>query len=199
MLRAPNLVEFRWLKHGFGGRASVYPDGIATVKQIHSTIVAEPGDPEIQADALITRERGRFIGVRTADCVPILIADAETRAVAAVHAGWRGTAGEIVRKTVDALITRFGVMPQNLHAAIGPAIGPCCYEVSPELARQFGVETRMLDLKAINAGQLRDSGVNDVWVSDACTKCEAGSYFSFRREKENPGRQVAFIGTNEKE
>jgi len=194
MLKAPNLSLLEWLEHGFGGRESAYPAGIVTVRQIHSAIVVEPGDGQAEGDALVTAEPGALVGIRTADCVPVLIADDRTQAVAAIHAGWRGTAAGIVSRAVDELITRFGCAPQNLHAAIGPSIGPCCYEVSTELAHQFGNETRMLDLRAINARLLREAGVEDVWISDVCTKCDAAGYFSYRREQENAGRQISFIG-----
>lgn len=203
MLKAPNLSSFEWLTHGFGQRDSVYPEPITTVRQIHSERVMEApdtgGDRVAEADGLVAQQPGLVVGVRTADCVPVLLVDARLRAVAAVHAGWRGTARNIVSNAVRELITRFGCRPEDLSAAIGPCIGPCCYEVGPEVARQFGEwrdgDGNRLDLSAINAAQLRQAGVREVWQAGECTFCEAARYFSFRREKEQAGRMLSYIGT----
>jgi YfiH family protein len=208
VLRAPNLSAFDWLIHGFGLRDSAYPAPIATVKQIHSGLVVEvtwPGGDRIaEADAIVTRQPGMLVGVRTADCVPVLIVDERTRAVASIHAGWRGTAHNIVAAAVHELITRYGSRPRDLHAAIGPAIGPCCYEVGPDVARHFvewcpdpertNQPTR-LDLPSVNERQLRAIGLVDIWQAEECTFCAAERFFSFRREKEQAGRMVSFIGT----
>jgi len=121
---------------------------IVTLKQIHSDIVhcvsaAKPGNgAETPADAptadgLITREPGVLLVVQTADCVPILLADTRTRAVAAVHSGWRGTLRRIAEKTLGRMQIEFGTRPEDVVAAIGPAIGRCCYEVGSEVAREF--------------------------------------------------------------
>jgi YfiH family protein len=199
MLTAPNLSRFPWLTHGFGGRDSSYPDGITTLRQIHSAKILEATEPGADrfadGDALIARQTGLIVGVRTADCVPILIADERTRAVAAVHAGWRGSAERIVACAVNELTTRYGSRPQDLYAAIGPAIGGCCYEVGPEVALRFGTDTSRIDLAAINERQLAGAGVQDIWRAGECTFCEAYRYYSFRREKENAGRMLSFIGS----
>lgn len=198
MLTAPNLAGLKWLRHGFGFRDSVYPDGIVTARQIHSDIVAEADDGIDEADALVTAQPGTIVGIRTADCVPVLIADNNTHAVAAVHAGWRGSAVGIVRKAVEALLTRYGAKAENLHAAVGPAIGPCCYEVSADVARQFGDERAThLNLWQVNERQLREAGVRDIWVAEECTRCDPARYFSYRREKEQAGRMVSFIGARD--
>jgi purine-nucleoside/S-methyl-5'-thioadenosine phosphorylase / adenosine deaminase len=139
------------------------------------------------------------VGVRTADCVPILIADERTHAVAAIHAGWRGAAEGIAGAAVQELIARYGSRPEDLHAAVGPAIGGCCYEVGPEVAIRFGIETDSavkIDLAAINERQLAAVGVEDVWLAGECTFCEGERYFSFRREREAAGRMVSFIGAS---
>jgi len=202
MLKAPNLARLPWLIHGFGGRESVYPPGITTLHQIHSGLVLEAAGPGADrfadGDALVSNQPGTVAGVRTADCVPILIADERTHAVAAIHAGWRGTAAGIAAGAVRELITRYGSRPQDLRAAIGPAIGPCCYEVGPEVARQLGMAAEgpvKVDLAAINRRQLADAGVSDIWLAAECTFCEAGRYFSFRREKEAAGRMISFVGS----
>jgi polyphenol oxidase len=112
-----------------------------TLRQIHSDIVHRvdrysPGEP-LQGDSHFTRERGVVLTVQTADCVPILIADTKQRAVAAVHAGWRGTLRRIAAKTLGRMQMEFGTDPVDVIAALGPGIGRCCYEVGPEVAREF--------------------------------------------------------------
>jgi YfiH family protein len=90
-----------------------------------------------QGDALFTRERGVLLVVQTADCIPILLADPNYHAVAAIHAGWRGTLRRIARKTLGRMQMEFGTRPEDVIAALGPGIGPCCYEVGPEVAKEF--------------------------------------------------------------
>jgi purine-nucleoside/S-methyl-5'-thioadenosine phosphorylase / adenosine deaminase len=128
----------------------------AEARQIHSTVVyyvrrgsdgkleylpsgfpREANDASPQGDALITDQPGILLSVRSADCVPILIADARGRAVAAVHAGWKGMLGGIVEKTVGEMRRNFKIRPADLRAAIGPSIAVCCYEVSEDLAEHF--------------------------------------------------------------
>src|SRR5579883_2911524 len=139
MLTAPNLASLPWLTHGFGWRDSEYPAGIRRIRQIHSATIVEASsaDSAAEGDGLITSEPGMVVGIKTADCVPVLLADPVSHAVAAVHAGWRGSAQNIASAAVNELVTRYGARAQDLHAAIGPSIGVCCYEVSPEVARQF--------------------------------------------------------------
>src|SRR5260370_42629689 len=90
-----------------------------------------------EGDALTTSRRVTRLSIGTADCLPILMADSKNRAVAAVHAGWRGAASGIVPKTVQSMADRFGTRPEDLAVAIGPGIGVCCFEVGPEVALQF--------------------------------------------------------------
>jgi len=208
MIIAPNFVDLEdiGLVHGFGDRSTAYPQGITTAKQIHSCIVQDASGPLAEGDALISNRPGVIVGIRTADCVPVLLADPETRAVAAVHAGWRGSAEGIAALAVRALSREWGVHPGNLRAAIGPSIGACCYEVGPEVAARFGVRVSQpvhLDLPAINEMQLRLAGVTNVWKSGACTFCAVNNggnpidlyrFHSYRREREQAGRMVSFIG-----
>jgi hypothetical protein len=202
VITAPNFEGLKWLVHGFGTRDSEYPAGIIIVKQIHSSIVLDASEirgAEIEGDALVCGEKGMIVGVKTADCVPILLADPLTRVVAAVHAGWRGTAARIIDATLRELALKWGARPAEVRAAIGPAIGPCCYEVGPEVARRFGIcvsEPVRLDLPALNERQLREGGVTNIWQSGECTFCTGERFFSFRRERETAGRMVAFIGIN---
>lgn len=113
---------------------------LVALKQIHSDLVhpfAAPPKEACQGDASITNQPGLLLGVQTADCVPILLVDPKRRAVAAIHAGWRGTLARIVAKAVGQMQMRFGSKPVDLLAAIGPSIGGCCYEVGTEVATQF--------------------------------------------------------------
>lgn len=199
MIAAPNFsdLEGEGLVHGFGQRSSTYPEGVRTAKQIHSDIVQDAAEPLHEGDALISDRRGVLVGVRTADCVPVLIVEPSTHAVAAIHAGWRGTARGITAAAVRAISDRWGINPADLRAAIGPAIGVCCYEVGPEVARQFGIETHApvhLDLAGINEMQLKYAGVKDIWKSGQCTFCAASLFYSFRRENEGAGRMLSFVG-----
>lgn len=215
MITAPNLSELSWLSHGFGDRDSVYPGQITTARQIHSCIVLEVGgaggDRIADGDGLVTGQPGMLVGVRTADCVPILLADRVRRVVSAVHAGWRGTAAGIAGEAVLLMEEKFGTRPGDVVAAIGPSIGGCCYEVGADVARHFGTwlpdleqtatvgfdggpERARVDLKTVNRLQLQQLGIQNVWVSPNCTYCCSG-FYSFRRDKEQAGRMISYIGT----
>ena len=214
-IQAPNLVNQSDIAHGFGtrwGPASGGPPydrvtealggavtGLAHVKQIHGSSVLEASSAGLagEGDSPITREPGLLVGVRTADCVPILLFDPSRKVVAAVHAGWRGTAAQVIRRTVKILGREHGCSTANLLAAIGPSIGRCCYEVGSEVVEQLGESLSgvsvpamkkangayMLDLRAVNTVQLLSDGVDErnLWVSDACTFCRSDLFYSYRR------------------
>jgi polyphenol oxidase len=201
--RVPELDSFDWLIHGFGTRQANIPalfSNLATVKQVHSaTCVEACGRSGVlgEGDALLENTPGSVVAVKTADCVPILLVDEWNRAVSAVHSGWRGTAAGIVARAVDLMGERFGTKVAGLHAAIGPAIGKCCYEVGPEVAAQFGIEGRTyLDLPEINRAKLAEIGIpaDRIYVSQLCTMCCAEEFHSFRRDKEAAGRLYSFVG-----
>jgi hypothetical protein len=127
--------------------------------------------------------------------------DERNRAVAAVHAGWRGSVARIALRAVQAMSRRFATNPRDLHAAIGPAIGVCCYEVGPEVAAQFGIEGRAhIDLAAANRAQLLESGVtaDRIYTSNLCTMCRPEEFHSFRRDREAAGRLYSFAGITER-
>jgi YfiH family protein len=116
---------------------------LVTLRQIHSDVidvVAAPAADAPKADALATRAPGLLLGVQTADCVPILLADTRLRVVAAIHAGWRGTLARIAVKALGRMHMEFGTRPRDVVAALGPAIGRCCYEVGPEVAQAFAAQ-----------------------------------------------------------
>ena len=193
------------------------PMKLVLTKQIHSDSVVSVGQEDwgkhmIQeaspiCDALITNTPGTALVVFTADCTPILLWDSVTGAVGAVHAGWRGTAADIAGKTVAAMCREFGCLPGNLHAAIGPNLGACCFETDadvPEaMAETFGPAVWeyirpignkfYVNLKAINALALRRAGVNHIEISTDCTRCNPHKYWSHRFHGPTRGSQGAII------
>jgi len=190
--------------------------GLATLKQIHSDHIhlAELPDNAIDhrpdGDGLITAKRGLLVGIQTADCVPVLIADPVKRAVGAFHAGWRGTAAAIVEKGVAKMAAEFGSKAEDMIAAIGVGIGRCCYTVGPELYSEFCMSFEYgeelfshddagglhLDLIEANRRQLLAAGIAaDAIVSiGGCTLCNQDLFFSYRGEKGRTGRLLAVIG-----
>ncbi|MGA2740636.1 MAG: polyphenol oxidase family protein, partial [Bryobacteraceae bacterium] len=148
-------------------------------------------------DALLENTPGHLVAVKTADCIPILLVDEERRAVAAVHAGWRGTAAGIVRNALRGMREEFGTRPGHVHAAIGPGIGKCCYEVGADVAAQFG-ETGPchIDLVETNRRQLIEAGIpaSRIYAANLCTKCGVEDFHSYRRDKEQAGRMLSFVG-----
>ncbi|MEF3191160.1 MAG: peptidoglycan editing factor PgeF [Campylobacterales bacterium] len=155
----------------------------------HATAIAD-------TDALITQTPGVALGILTADCVPILLYDPIHQAIGAIHAGWRGTALQITTKTIHAMQHHFGSIPSHLHAFIGPAIGPCCYEVGAETASACGCHgASHLDLKELNRQQLLAAGVADeaITVSNLCTSCRNDILFSHRADGGKSGRLLSVI------
>ncbi len=207
-LKSALISSIPGVVHGFGTREEPLPlaaelewsERKPEWKQVHGTAVALVESPKQacgEVDALITEKPGLPIAVVTADCVPVLMAHRSGKAVACIHAGWRGTLARILRETWRRLES-LDHSPSEWVAAIGPAIGPCCYEVSQELASEFvrqfpdhpsdlvSPRSRILDLPAINAAELRAIGFAEVELPRACTMCsfegESPLYFSYRRE-----------------
>jgi YfiH family protein len=226
--------EIPWLLHGFTTRRTgdfgngtpdsealrrIEADGmrLRTVRQIHSSricLLSEDGmlDPRHrpEGDALVTAVAGQLLGVRTADCLPLLMVDRERRAVASVHAGWRGTQQRIAACAVETMRARFGSQLESLEVVIGPGIGACCFEVGAEVAEQFhpslvvwppGHTARPdrprphVDLAEANRRQLLEQGIDprNIWPADCCTFCGADDFFSYRRNGDT-ARMLAFIG-----
>jgi YfiH family protein len=201
--RVTELDEFPWLAHGFGTRLADIPARfaqLATLKQIHSgSCVAAEGRTGIlgEGDALLENQPGSVVAVKTADCIPVLLVDARRRAVAAVHAGWRGTVARIAAGAVAAMARSFGTHARDLHAAIGPGIGMCCYQVGAEVAARFGGQgSGHIDLAAANCRQLEEAGVTErrIYASNLCTMCRAVEFHSFRRDQDAAGRMFSFAG-----
>ena len=194
--------------------AGLAPERIVRLRQVHGADVVEARTGLTNggraADALVSRDPGVLLTVRVADCVPLLIADRSLGAVAAVHAGWRGTGAGVAQRAVEAMIGTFGCRVADLAAALGPSIGPCCYEVGSAvrdalqeagwseaaIQRWFtGPLSGRLNLWRANQDQLIEAGldVGAVFTSGLCTACHAGWFHSYRREKERAGRMAAYI------
>lgn len=198
-----------WLEAGFGAKdaGQWMPGPVAWLRQIHSDrcVVTEGAEGCLgEGDALITRTPGNFLAVRTADCIPILIADERRRVVAAVHAGWRGTAARIAARTVETMAERFSCAPADLRVAIGPGVCRKCYTVGPEVARQFQAvfpeRTDMerettLDLPEANRRQLQSAGVlpERIVTGAPCSFCNRQEFHSFRRDGKQAGRMYSAI------
>lgn len=165
--------------------------------------VAAPVTYQEEADGLATTAPGLLLATMHADCVPILLADPVRRVVAAVHAGWKGTALAIVQRALTVMRERAGSDPRDCLAAIGPAAGSCCYQVGAELAEKFahvlsitGLDfTPRLDLPEINRRLLLAAGLPEERVDKAlfCTICGGKSFFSHRRQGSCSGRMASLI------
>jgi YfiH family protein len=182
---------------------------VAVVHQVHGDRVwaAQPdGDPlvaQADADAVYTQRPGELVAVRIADCVPILIAGPGV--VAAVHAGWRGTAQGIVQRAVEQISKAARCEPMDLVAAIGPCIGPAAYEVGEEVVQSIAQRVDVarfvtrtgrrphVDLRAANGALLEQAGVLAVDILPHCTHADK-AFFSHRREGPSTGRMAAVIG-----
>ncbi len=194
--------------------AGVHDLRIVTMKQMHGDRIIDVKDKNLkeagEADGMATEEEDLFLGVLTADCVPVLFIAPGRRVVAVVHAGWRGTLAGIVPKMVRHLKDRYGVSPESLEAALGPAIGSCCYEigadVSAPLIQRWGrlaescLEIKggksFLDLRDFNRLLVQESGIptQQIFRLGRCTSCAFEDFFSYRRERGETGRQISFIG-----
>lgn len=199
-------------------------DHIVTCNQVHGDTIAIvkslPFCPE-KADALIAVGPGIFPGVKTADCLPILLLDPAQKISAAIHAGWRGTALRIARKVVRIMQREFNTDIGNLFAAMGPAIGACCYsvdrqvvdpikrnipnaesfitQVKPNHDKNNGAQTYQCNLEGINRFELVSMGVDpqNIYSADQCTSCQPDLFFSHRRDGTASGRHLSVVGFKE--
>ncbi len=207
MITFENLRRLGGVSHGITEKSDKVTAGLVRGEQVHKDVLAWV-DKSTRGlvrgvDALATKEIGVTLGVYTADCVPILLADERSGIVATVHAGWRGTALEIARKAVDGLKIR----PTQLQVGIGPAICPKCFEVGDEVARQFSDHLVrasddergkfFVDLWQANVDQLVEAGVKraNIEIINRCT-LEEDSLYSFR-DGDRDSRLVAWVRRDE--
>jgi YfiH family protein len=219
----PRLERIPILRHGFGDRAwqetdftkRMEEEGFRPLflKQIHSDIIHFIDDPPrrtLWGDAMITRLPGLLLVIKTADCLPVLLVDAETRVVAAVHGGWKGLSLKVLEKTVEGMRDHYSVDPGSLLVASGPCIGGGCYEVGTDVRDLYEAEgfpaslfssipdrpgKSFLDLRAAARLQLLENGVleGNIFAVDICTHCDP-AFPSYRRDKDDCGRMLSFIG-----
>ena len=189
----------------FFGALGIPLERRAIPKQEHTSIVkrVESGGSFPGCDALVTNVAHVFLSISIADCVPVFLFDSRLEAVAAVHAGWRGTVQQIASRAVRSMKEEFGSDPKNIEAYVGPSARSCCYAVGDEVARQFdGSFVRreegkiFLDLKEANRRQLVDEGIppDHIEASGYCTICHPELLHSYRRDGGKSGRMLGVIG-----
>lgn len=194
----------------FRGAFGVAKGRLVTVSQVHGKeVLAVEGEPParpVEADAIVTNQKGVALGIMTADCQPILFFDPANNAVGAAHAGWKGTALGIAAATLEEMGRRFGTKPGDVIASLGPCIGPCCYQVGWNVLDEYMARHRdadcfkergglRMDINAANFAQLLSAGVSGENISDesACTSCNPELFFSHRRDSGRTGRHLSFI------
>ncbi|MBQ1281354.1 MAG: peptidoglycan editing factor PgeF [Oscillospiraceae bacterium] len=217
------LENYRILGEAVGFR----PEDTVFTRQLHTDIVARVGAKDrgsglddslhdIARDGIVTNEPGVALTAFSADCTPILLHDPVKHAIAAVHSGWRGTAAGIVKVAVETLTAEYGTDPADVIAAIGPCIGPCCFETHRDVPdamlralgtdalpaiKVLGCETEgdpstqkySVDLKEINAVWLRLAGVRTIDICSDCTACQTERFWSHRRVGDRRGSLAAVI------
>ena len=213
----------------FASEVGFDAEDVISLPQIHSNTVFEVGlsdrgkgyyirDGILSGDGYVTDERGVVLGIKTADCTPILfeaVKNGEVVAVGAVHAGWRGCAAGILEKTVQSMTEAFGSQPADLLAAIGPCIGPCCFETDDDVAdammAALGCETALsylerhgskwhVDLEGLNRQWLLRAGLVPEHIDPCglCTACHPDLFWSHRKMGNARGAQIAMISLPEK-
>jgi len=196
------------------GDAAPPVPNVITAKQVHGSkamiVTAKNADTTLSCDALLTNERGVTVGVRTADCLPVLFCDEKATAVAASHAGWRGLAGGILQSTVNQFENAFQIQSSSLHAYVGPSICQSCFETGPEVADifqqkvDFSIEPfcragrddrRHIDLQGIARQILIGMGLlpTQITRSGECTCCHPETYWSHRQHGGQRGSQLSYI------
>lgn len=220
VIQVPEFLKLGSLVHGFStlhaGDASkpeqaakiiqeqgLNPEELQLMRQIHGEGICEineinPNRPE--ADALVTNKKNIILGIRTADCVPILVFDPINSAIAAIHSGWKSAAKGLPPKVIGKLKELYGTDPENCRVVIGPAIGPCCYEVGSEVIEKFPLDcivgNKFLNLPLAVTMQLSEAGIpeDQIFLVNRCTCCSKDSFFSHRRDNGDSRRHLSFIG-----
>ena len=199
-------------------KLAVPPENLLLISQVHEAGVADASVdrprpwPGPAADAIISNDPTAAIAVRVADCVPILLADESGRIVGGVHAGWRGMSKRVAIAAVEAMQARYGVRPERILAAVGPCIGPCCYEVGADTKEAFRADGHHavvlarwfanrpsgkfhLDLWQAARDQLEGAGLRaeNIHVAELCTRTHSETFHSYRADGTRAGRMAAVI------
>jgi polyphenol oxidase len=185
--------------------------GLQITRHVHGTNVWTVGEPlaaDAEFDGLVCDRVGAVLGAFAADCIPLLFAEPEARVCGAAHAGWRGTVAGVARNVV-ARMQALGARADRIRVALGPSIGPCCFEVGPEVVAEFraafgelagmvvaGPRKDHIDLRVASRTVLERAGVPPDQIDDRppCTRCEPERFFSYRRDGQAGGMHMAFIG-----
>jgi len=203
-----------WTKEALIENLNLNDFSIISLKQIHSDrfhFLNKKPDRDLIGDAIITNRSNILLTVKTADCLPILIFDSKKRIAAAVHVGWKGTAKKVAQKVIKEMIDSLKVKLPSIFALLGPCICKKCYEVGEEVKELWEKEwghfnnllipshkegKYQLDLRKANIIQIEGLGLKqeNIFNINLCTKCNPKLFFSYRREPENKGRMLAFIG-----
>ena len=188
------------------------PERLQVTKHVHGTrvwIVGDDAPDPPEFDVLATDRPGDTLGAFAADCIPMVFADPARRVVAAAHAGWRGTVAGVAAIAIRALADRFGSRPADVRVALGPSIGPCCFEVGAEVTAEFraalpglaglivdGPRKEHVDLRVATRAFLERAGVLPGSIDDRppCTRCDGERFFSFRRDGMEGGVHMGFVG-----
>lgn len=194
-------------------------NGLVMARQVHGDRIVEIGRndplpmPRAECDGFVTARTGLALGIKTADCVPLLFFDRRLRVAGAVHAGWRGTALGIAAKMIGIFRGSFSSRRADVMVLVGPAIGPCCYEVDAPVFEAFAARTKadrffhkcegkerwMFDISLANRLQLMEAGIpaNNILAADMCTSCNRELFFSHRAAQgKDEGRQMSIIMLN---
>jgi YfiH family protein len=219
-LRASLNLGFRWgddrakvdeNRRLLAAHVGYAPEQLQVTKHVHGVNVWRVGEPlpePPEFDGLVTDRAGPVLGAFAADCIPMLFADPNARVIGACHAGWRGTIGGVAANVVGRM-QELGARAQDIRVALGPSIGPCCFEVGPEVVDAFrtafgalpgmvvrGPAKDHVDLRVVTRAVLERAGVRAEHVDDRppCTKCEPARFFSYRRDGMDGGVHMGFIG-----
>lgn len=187
------------------------PAQLQATRHVHGTDVwkvGEPLAPDAEFDGLVCDRVGPVLGAFAADCIPIVFAEPDARVCGAAHAGWRGTVAGVARNVLSRM-AELGAKPERVRVALGPSIGPCCFEVGPEVVAEFraafgelpglvvqGPRKDHLDLRVATRALLERADVRPENIDDRppCTRCDGDRFFSYRRDGKDGGVHMAFIG-----
>jgi YfiH family protein len=219
-LRASLNLGMRWgddrehveaNRRRLAAHAGYDPAELQITRHVHGTAVWTVGQPLAEGaefDGLVCDRPGPVLGAFAADCIPLLFAESDARLCGAAHAGWRGTVAGIATNVITRMV-ELGARPERVRVALGPSIGPCCFEVGPEVVAEFraafgevpgmivaGPRKEHIDLRAATRVVLERAGVRADRIDDRppCTRCEADRFFSYRRDGQAGGVHMAFIG-----